>query len=83
MPVAMVQIGIVRMPVDEPRMPMPMRMRLPRRDIRAMFMVMLVMRVMGMAMFMLHLLMDMIVLMPLRQMQPEANPHQPACDQEF
>lgn len=77
--VAVVQIRIMRMAVDEARMLVPVRMRLGPR-IRAM--LMLVVRVMDMEMFVLHRLVGMFVHVLLGQMQPQADRHQHAAGDE-
>lgn len=62
------QIRVVRVPVYEASMPVPMRMRLARRVSRDM--LVLVMLVVVMPMLVLHRLMNMFVLVPLGQVQP-------------
>ena len=68
------QIRIVRMLVQNPRMPVPVAMRLTSRHLRGM--LMLVMDVMHVAMFMLERLMHMLVIVGLDEVQIDANPHQ-------
>ena len=61
--VAVMQIGIVRMLVPNPRVPVQMAMRLTRRRVRRV--LMLVMDVMHVAMFMLDRFMQMLVVVRL------------------
>jgi hypothetical protein len=72
--VAVVEVRIVRMLVQNPRVPVPMAMRLAGRRVRRM--LMLVMDVMHVAMFMLERLMHMLVIVGLDEVQIDANPHQ-------
>jgi hypothetical protein len=72
--VAVVEVRIVRMLVQNPRVPVPMAMRLAGRRVRRM--LMLVMEVMHVAMFMLERLMHMLVIVGLDEVQIDANPHQ-------
>jgi hypothetical protein len=72
--VAVVEVRIVRMLVQNPRVPVPMAMRLAGRRVRRM--LMLVMEVMHLAMFMLERLMHMLVIVGLDEVQIDANPHQ-------
>jgi hypothetical protein len=72
--VAVMEVRIVRMLVQNPRVPVPMAMRLARRRARRMFM--LVMDVMHVAMFMLDRLMHMLVIVRLDEVQIDAHPHQ-------
>jgi hypothetical protein len=74
--VAVMKIGVMRMPVNKRRMPVPMGVRLAGRH--AGRMVVLMMVVVPVAVFMLHRLMGMFVLMPFREMQPQTKPHEPA-----
>lgn len=64
------QVRVVRVSVDHRRVPVPVAMRLAGRIVRPVRV--LVMRVVGMAMFMLHRFMRvlMLMLMPLRKTQP-------------
>lgn len=62
------QIGIVRMPMHQRRMAMPVGVRLARRCIRPVLVLM--MFIMAVPMLMLQDVMGMLVLMPLGQMQP-------------
>ena len=77
--VAVMEVRIVRMPVDEARMLVPVRMRLGPR-IRSM--LVLVVRIMDMEMLMFHRLVDVLVHMLLGQMQPQADRHQHAAGDE-
>ena len=69
----------MRVPVPQPVVPMPVRMRLRRRT----FMGVLMMLVVDMTMFVLDRLVRVIVLMAFGQMQPEAKRHQRAGDDEL
>jgi hypothetical protein len=77
--VAMMEVRIVRMPVPEPVMPMPVRMRLARRP----FVGVLMMLVVDVAMFVLDRFVRMIMLMAFGQMQPEAERHKRAGDDQL
>ena len=57
------QVGIVRMLVQKPRVPVPVAMRLTRRRVRRV--LMLVMDVVHVAMFMLERFMQMLVVVRL------------------
>ena len=72
--VAVMQVGIVRMLVQHPRVPVPVAMRLARRRVRRV--LMLVMDVIHVPMFMLEWLMQMLVVVCLGEMQADANAHQ-------
>ena len=60
--------------VQHPRVPVPVAMRLTRRDVRRV--LMLVMDVVHVAMFMLERVMQMFVVMRLGEVQIDADPHQ-------
>ena len=77
----MMQIGVMRVPVDEASMPVPMRMRLTLRIVRAM--VVLMMLVVTMPMFMLHRCMKVFMLVPLGQMQPAPKSHESARGEQL
>ena len=77
--VAMMEVRVVRMPVPEPVMPMPVRMRLGRRPLVGVLMMLVV----DMPVFVLDRLVRMVVLMAFGQMQPEAERHQRACNDEL
>ena len=68
------QVGIVRMLVQKPRVPVPVAMRLTRRRVRSVFM--LVMDVVHVAMFMLERFMQMLVFVRLGEVEIDADPHQ-------
>ena len=68
MTVAMVQVRVMRMPVRQLRVPMPMRVRLGGRRFRAV--LVLVVRVVVVPVLMFQRLMRMVVVVPLRKMQP-------------
>ena len=70
MGMAVMQIGIMRVLVDERQVAMAMRVRLAHRVARPMRV--LVVRVMGVAVLVLERLMPMLVLMRLGKMQIEA-----------
>ena len=74
---AMMQVGIVRMLVQKPRVSVPVAMRLARRRVRRM--LMLVMDVMHVAMFMLKRLMQMFMVVRLGEVQIDADAHQQRC----
>ena len=80
MRVPVVQVRVMRVPVHQPRVPVPVRMRFARRRIFAM--LVLVVFVVAVTVLVLQLLMHMLVLMPLRQVQPEAKAHERARDQQ-
>jgi hypothetical protein len=65
---AMMQVGVKRVPVNEPCVPMSVAMRLSRWVVRAM--LMLVMIVMEVAVFVFKRVVHMIMFMPLCQMEP-------------
>ena len=71
---AVMQIGIVRMFVHKPSMPVQMNVRLTDRIARRMRM--LVMRVMEMAVLVFQGLVHMLVVVRFCQMQINADPHQ-------
>ena len=68
------KVRIVRMLVQNPRVPVPVAMRLTRRRVRRVFM--LVMDVVRVAMFMLERFMQMLVVVRLGEVQIDANAHQ-------
>ena len=68
------EVRIVLMLVQNPRMPVPVAMRLTRRDVRRV--LMLVMDVVHVAMFMLERVMQMFVVMRLGEVQIDANAYQ-------
>ena len=74
MVVPVMQVRIMRMLVQKPRVPVPVAMRLAGR--RARPVLMLVMDVMHVAMLMLERLMEMLVLVRLGKVQIDPNPHQ-------
>lgn len=69
----------MRMPVPEPVMPVPVRMRLGRRS----FVGVVMMCVVDMTVFVLDRLMRMFMVMAFGQMQPEAKGHKQAGDDEL
>ena len=78
--VPMVKVGIVWMTMHEARMAMPVRMRLARWIGRDVLMTMV--RVVTMPVFVLHRLVDVLVIVPLGQVQPEAQTHEDAGHEE-
>lgn len=64
--VPVVQVGIVRVLVPHGLVPMPVRVRLGHRPV----MVVLMVLVMGVAVLVLHHVVDMLVLMPPGEVQP-------------
>ena len=72
--VAMMQVRIVRMFVQKPRVRVPVAMRLAGRRVRRV--LVLVMNVMHVAMLMRERLMQMLVLVRFREMQIDANAHE-------
>ena len=71
--VPVVEVGIVGVPVRHRRVPVTVRMGLPRRVIRSVFM--LVMQIVDVAMGMLQRFMPVFVVVGLRDVQPHAEPH--------
>ena len=72
--VAVMQVGIVRMLMQHPRVPVPVAMRLTRRRVRCV--LMLVMDVVHVAMFMLERFVQMLVVVRLGEVEIDADPHQ-------
>lgn len=77
--VAMVEVGVVRMPVHQPDMAMEMGMRLARIDAGSMVVPMV--RVVAVTMLVLHLLVKVVVLVALHEVQPQAGSHKCARSQ--
>ena len=77
--VAVMEIGVMRMPVPKGFMPVPVRMRLCRRP----FVNVAVMVVVDMGMLVLDRLMRVFMGMPLGQMKPDAERHQHAGEDEL
>ena len=77
----MVAVGKMGVAMAQSRMPMFMAMRLANRIIRPMIMQM--MNIVDMGVVMLFWGMFMLVLMPLRQMQPNARGHEQASPYEL
>jgi hypothetical protein len=78
--VAVVEVGVVRMAVHQPPVPVSMRVRLaavPRDIVRVP-----VMGVVHVRVGVLHRLVDMIVRVPLREVQPYAERHEAGGDPE-
>ena len=76
---AMMDVRVVRMPVPKPLMPVPVRMRLCHRS----FVSMAMMVVVDMGMLVLDWLVDVSVGMPFGQMQPHAERHQQARNDQL
>ena len=68
MGMAVMQIGVVRVPVWQRRVPVPVGMRLARRIVRAVRVT--VMLVVAMPVLVLQRLVVMLVLVPLGEMEP-------------
>ena len=68
MSVPMMEVRVVRMPVDQAAVPMPMNVRLAWRVAGAVRVLMML--VVPMPVFMFHRLVKVLVLVPLGQMQP-------------
>jgi len=79
--VPVVKVGIVGMAMHEGRMAMPMRMQVAGRIGRCVHM--LVMSVVPVPMLVLQRFMDVLVFVLLGQVQPQAEPHQAAGDDEL
>ena len=71
---AMMCVGIVRMRVHEPLMAMPVAVRLSGRVVHSVFV--LVMVVVHVRVLVFNLLMNMGMLMPLADVEPDAEAHQ-------
>jgi hypothetical protein len=74
MTMAVMQIGIMRMSMYEGRVSVPVAVRLARGLVRPM--PVLVMLVMNMLVFVLHCFVGVLVVVSLRQVQPESEPHE-------
>ena len=72
-------VRVVRMPVPKRFVPVPVRMRLCRRS----FVSMAMMVVVEMAVLVLDWLVSMVMGMPFGQMQPDAERHQQARNDEL
>jgi hypothetical protein len=77
---SVVQIGVMRMPVNQRSVVVHMGMFHPRMHRR--MMVMLVVFVMVVAMLVYHRFMRMIVPMPFREMEPQTQSHQAPGNQQ-
>lgn len=69
--VAMVQIRVMRMPVNQARVPVPVRMRFTRHDPRGVLVLMVV--IVPVPVLVFHRLVRVFVLVTLREVQPEAQ----------
>ncbi len=81
MPMPMMEVRVVRMPVHQSDVAMPMSVRFTGWITGAMRMLMML--VVTMPVFMLHRLVNVFVLVPLSQMQPEAEAHQTAGNEQL
>ena len=81
MTMPMMQIGIVRVPVCDADMPMPMGVRFARRIGRRVIVLMVL--VMTMPMLVFHGFVQMLVLVPLGQMEPQPKAHQRPGDHKL
>ena len=79
MSMPMMEVRIVGMPVHQANVPVPMSVWLIGRIGRTMLVLMML--VVTMPVFMLHRLVNVLVLVPLGQMQPEAEAHQATSDE--
>ena len=77
--VAVMKVRVVRMPVPERLMPVPVCMRLGH----CAFVAVLMMRVVDVAVLVLGRLVRVVMLMAFGQMQPEAKSHQRAGEDEL
>ena len=76
---AMMDVRVVRMPVPKRFVPVPVRMRLCRRS----FVSMAMMVVVEMAVLVLDRLVPVFMGVPFGQMQPDAERHQQASDDQL
>ena len=76
--VPVMEIGVVGVLAPEALVPVKVGVRLGHGS----RMLVLVMRVMHVTMFMFSFLMDMLMFMAFRQMKPQADRHQNACDDQ-
>ncbi len=74
MGMAVVEIGVMRVRVDQRLVAMPMCMRFAAVPLERMLVP--VMRIVHVLVIVLHRLVRMLVLVPLGEMQPHAEPHQ-------
>ena len=81
MPMPMMKVRVVRMPVHQSDVAMPMSVRFTGWITGAMRVLMML--VVTMPVFMLHRLVNVFVLVPLSQMQPEAEAHQTAGNEQL
>jgi hypothetical protein len=78
---SMMDVWIVMMAVYHPFMAMRMAVGLSQG--RSLIMFVLMMCVVNVSMLVLHRFVLMLVLVPLSQVQPNANPHQPGGDHKL
>jgi hypothetical protein len=78
MTMPVMDVGIVRMRVPDPNMPMPVRMRFGARSPR--LMRVLVVLVMAVQMLVRQLIVQMFVVMALADMKPDTDTHERATD---
>jgi len=72
---AMMRIWEVRVSMLQWQMPMPMGVARSRSDLRIMFMIVVHVITVHMFVFVLERLVDVFMLMPLAQVQPDAKTH--------
>ena len=78
---SMMDVWIVMVAVHHPFMAMRMAVGLAQR--RRLIMLVLMMCVVNVSMLVLDIFVLMLVFVPLSQVQPNANPHQPGGDQKL
>jgi hypothetical protein len=81
MTMAMMQIGVVGMPVHQTDMPMPVRVWFVWLIARTV--LMLVMCIVTMPVLMFHRIVDVVVFMLFGQVQPKTQAHEAACDEQL
>ena len=81
MTMAMMQIGVVWVPVYDADVPMPVRVRFASRISRGVLVLMVVVVMVPVLVF--HGFVQMFVLVPLGQVQPQTKRHQPAGDHKL
>ena len=81
MSMTMMEVRVVRMPVHQAGVTVPMSVRFAGRIAGAMCVLMMLIGTMPV--FMLHRLVNVFVLVPLSQMQPKAEAHQPAGNEQL
>ena len=79
--VPVMQVRVMRMPMHERCMAMPMRMGLSRRYVGPMLMSMVL--IVPVPVLVLHGIMNVLVIVLLRQVQPEPEAHQTARNKQL